>query len=127
MSIFYNMLDSLSRCSPSESSILDPAVRYIEKNYCRNISNSDLSDECKISEEYFRKLFKKFYGVSPKSYVTDIRLSKSKQLLKEGNLKIGEISELCGFSNQYHFCRFFKKKIGLTPTEYSRKNKVSRI
>lgn len=122
MSSFYNILNHLAHSNKSGTNSLSPAIKYLENNFCQDVSNAKLAYECKISEEYFRKLFKKTYGISPKQYITDMRINKAKQLLKEGILKINAISELCGFSNQYHFCRFFKQKTGLTPTEFMKQN-----
>lgn len=45
----------------------------------------------------------------------------------EGVLKINAVSERCGFTNQYHFCRVFKEKTGLTPTEYMNKHRIYKI
>ena len=42
-------------------------------------------------------------------------------------LKINAVAEHCGFSNQYHFCRLFKEKTGLTPTEYMKQNRIYKI
>ena len=124
MSSFYNILNYLEHSNKAGTNSLAPAIKYLEKNYSQDVTNSKLAHECKISEEHFRKLFKKTYGISPKQYITDMRINKAKQLLKEGILKINAISELCGFSNQYHFCRFFKKKTGFTPTEFMKQNKI---
>lgn len=126
-SVFYNILATLSHTNNYSSANLIPAVKYIENNYHKDITNADLAYKCNLSEEYFRKLFKTAYGISPKQYVTNMRISKAKQLLQEGNLKINAISELCGFTNQYHFCRLFKKKNGLTPTEYLMQNRIFKI
>ena len=68
-----------------------------------------------VSEVYFRKLFLKHMNTSPKQYIIDIRLQKAKQLLAEGVFSISAISEKCGFSNPYHFCRIFKDRIGIPP------------
>jgi AraC-like DNA-binding protein len=40
---------------------------------------------------------------------------------------IGAVAGLCGFSNQFHFCRLFKEKTGLTPTEYMKQNRIYKI
>ena len=121
MSKFYDIIDHLINATNPEQISLLNAIKYIENNFQSNITNLDLANECMISEEYFRKLFKKKYGISPKQYIVDIRINKAKQMLTEGVFKINAISEKCGFSNPYHFCRFFKKKVGMTPTEYMNK------
>ena len=122
MSIFYDMIHTII----SENSLcktIAPAIKYIEENYkSENISNKILADICNISEVYLRKLFKKHLKTTPKQYISDIRLQKAKLLLSEGVLKINAISEECGFQSSYNFCRFFKEKTGITPTEYMKKN-----
>lgn len=121
MSIFYNMLHQLSRENISKS-IITPALRYLADNFSDStLTNKDLADICNISEVYFRKLFIKFYGTTPKQYLIDIRLNRAQQLLAEGFLPVCDIAEACGFTNQYHFCRLFKDKLGLTPTDYRKR------
>ena len=127
MSIFYNMLHRLTSQTHRDSTIL-PALKFIESNYHNpGLTNSMLANECNISEVYLRKLFSKHLKTTPKQYNSDIRLQKAKQLLSEGILKINAVAENCGFSNPYHFCRVFKEKTGLTPTEYIKQNKISKI
>lgn len=127
MSIFYHMLHRLSAQNLTDSIIL-PAVKHIEKFYCDpSLSVSELARLCYISEVYLRRKFSEYYGLSPKQFILDIRLNRAKQLLSENTLKIGEIATQCGFSGQYHFCRIFKEKLGMTPTEYARQNKIYKI
>ena len=127
MSIFYNMLYRLSSQS-MENSIISPAIAYLENNYNNpRLTNAELAKQCNISEIYFRKVFTKRYKTPPKQYIVNLRISKAKQLLAENNLKINTLAERCGFSNQYHFCRLFKEKTGLTPTEYIKQNKIYKI
>ncbi len=127
MSLFYKILNILAHNEKFTPNSLVPAIKYLENNYYHNITNAELAHECKISEEHFRKLFKKTYGISPKQYIINMRINKAKQLLTEGGLKMNAISEQSGFSNQYHFCRFFKQKTGLTPTEYLLQNRIFKI
>jgi AraC-like DNA-binding protein len=125
-SIFYGMLHKLSYDDiPRE---LKGAVRLINSNLCdASLTNSKLAAECNISEVYFRKLFTKHFGVSPKQYIIDLRIQKAKQLLAEGAMSASAVSNECGFSNPYHFCRLFKQHTGSTPTEYRKANLIYKI
>ena len=128
MSIFYDMLHRLVSDLAPSSAILSPALKYLEeKCFSSDLSISTLANVCNISEVYFRKLFIQQYGISPKQYIIDVRIEKARQLLTDGRLKIGAVSEECGFTNPYHFSRQFKNKTGLTPTEYMKQNKIYKI
>ena len=63
------------------------------------------------------------YGVG-QARILDIRIGKAKQLLADGTQKISAVSEACGFSNPYHFCRAFKQRTGLTPSQYMQQNRL---
>lgn len=127
-SIFYQMIHKLYFVNSLENHLLLPAMKYLENNYSfPRLNNAMLAAQCKISEVYFRKLFVKTYGITPKQYIIDARINKAKQLLTDGILKINAVSEECGFSNPYHFCRLFKQKEGLTPTEFMRQNRICKI
>jgi len=127
MSIFYDILHKLASFS-NANEIITPAIRFIEKNYHNpNLKNQYIARECNISEVYLRKLFSKHFRTSPKQFILDVRIQKSKQLLTEDMLKINAIADECGFSNAYHFCRLFKEKVGLTPSEYMKRNKEFKI
>ena len=125
-SIFYGMLHKLrSDNIPRE---LLGGVRLINSDYCdASITNKKLAAECNISEVYFRKLFTKHFGISPKQYIIDLRIQKAKQLLTEGVMSVSVISEKCGFSNPYHFCSLFKQHTGVTPSEYRKANLIHKI
>lgn len=119
-SLLYEIIHELSYSKGSD--ILDPAIDFINENYCNSdISNTLLAKKCKISEVYFRKLFKEKTGTTPKQYILSLRLSRAKQLLGEGKQKIWAISSDCGFESSAHFCRSFKEQFGITPSEYRKK------
>lgn len=122
-SVFYHILHRISVQSIPNGVIL-PAVQYIQNTFDDpNMTVEELAALCNISASYFRRIFTESYGVSPKRFLTDIRINKAKQLLAEGVLKINTVAESCGFSNQYHFCRLFKERTGMTPTEYMSGNR----
>ena len=125
-SIFYGMLHKL--CSDDIPYELRGAVRLIRGNYYDvSLTNARLAYECNISEVYFRKLFTKHFGISPKQFIIDLRIQRAKQMLAEGALSISVISEKCGFSNPYHFCRLFKQRTGTTPSKYQKENLIYEI
>ena len=121
--IFYSMLHKLSADDiPPE---LQRAMRLIKSDFCDTaLTNAGIAAECNMSEVYFRKLFTKHFGISPKQFIIDRRIQKAKQLLSEGMPSISAVSERCGFSNPYHFCRLFKEHTGATPTEYRKENLI---
>lgn len=127
MSCFYSLLYHITNCDIQNFVPLSNAIEYIENNYMHDISNEMLAKKCNISTEHFRKQFAKIYGISPKQHIINVRINMAKQMLLEGNLKINEVAENCGFSNPYHFCRLFKSKTGSTPTEYINENKIYKI
>lgn len=128
LSIFYNIINRLIFEQMPQTGILAPAVRYIEKNISdAELDNGNLAKMCKVSEVYFRRLFTKQFKMTPHKYIVELRIAKAKQLLADGVLKTGAVAEECGFSNPYHFCRVFKEKTGVTPSQYANSNKIYKI
>lgn len=127
-SIFYGMLDKISNQQKAKNSVLYPLNDFIEENFHNTeLSNVMLAAHLGISEVYLRKLFNTEFGMSPKQYILKLRIKKARQLLTDTKLSVTEISEHCGFSSVYHFCRIFKLKTSVTPTEYAENNKIYRI
>lgn len=127
MSVFYHIIQRLSAQNSFCNAIV-PAIKYIESNYQNfNLTNAELALKCNVSEVYFRRMFAKHYNTTPRRFLIDTRINKAKQLLSEGKLKINAVATQCGFSNQYHFCRVFKEKTGLTPTEYMKQHIIYKI
>lgn len=126
LSHFYSMLNELS--SENNTVLIDPALKYLYENYASaDISNAFLAKKCKISEVYFRRLFKLLVGVSPRQYVLTLRIQKAKQMLSEGRERVQTIADECGFESGAHFSRTFKKHVGMTPAEYRIKNRIGSI
>jgi AraC family transcriptional regulator of arabinose operon len=77
-----------------------------------------MAHELRISKSCFQHLYKDFFGVSPITDVILSRIEHAKYLLSTTNISIKKISEMCGYSNEIHFMRQFKKILQMTPTEY---------
>ena len=96
------------------------AINYIENHLFEpDLSNEGIASALGISEVYLRKLFRQGCRTTPKQYILSLRLARAKQLLCHTNYSVTRVSEACGFSCVYHFCRSFKNKVGCTPREFS--------
>lgn len=125
MSAFYSLIDGVISQTDEGGSIIGGAVAYLEANLSDpTLNNEILAMQANISEVYFRQLFLKQFGITPRQYIINARIAKAKQLLSLGNKKISAIAEECGFQSVYHFCRCFKEKTGMTPTEYMNSNHI---
>ena len=101
-----------------KENIILPALEIINSNFTKNISIIELSKMCNISDTYFRKLFSDKFDVNPKEYIISLRINYAKDLLKSGQFTVSEVSKLCGYSEECHFSRIFKKITGENPNEY---------
>lgn len=127
----YELLGLLYRhcyCKPSlatADSKFKDVLDFVAANFCNDISSSELSRRFGYDEAYFCRRFKSVTGLTPMNYIQILRLETAKEKIKSGNFKISEISALCGFSDVSYFARCFKKRYGMTPTEYSAKNNTA--
>lgn len=95
------------------------AVRFMEAQAGDSeLSNERVAAEISMSTVYFRKMFKKYYGVPPMKYLADFRLNCAKELLSETGFSVFEISEKVGYSSLYSFSRAFKNSVGVSPQKF---------
>ena len=127
-SIFYDILSLISPEEKQKSTILEPALQYIDENLrSTDLSNTLLAQQLGISEVYLRKLFAAYCGKSPKQYILDARIQKAKEMLLDTPHSVTTTSELCGFTSLYHFCRVFKQRTGFSPTQFRNTHRVYHI
>ena len=96
-------------------------IKYIEENYYSNDLNiNDIAAKLEVTSSYLSKLLKKETGLSFIDYLTNIRIKKAMYIMEDPIIKIYDVAELVGYSNQHYFCRAFKRVVGFSPTEYKR-------
>ncbi|NER12105.1 helix-turn-helix domain-containing protein [Leptobacterium flavescens] len=93
---------------------------FIDNNFEKEINLKFLSHTLLTSKYHLLRLFKRYYGITPKQYLTIRRLEKSKEYLKKG-MSVSEVCYNVGFNTHSSFSTLFKNKIGLTPTEFQKK------
>ena len=106
--------------SREADTIVDRLKRFIGENYIRRLTRDDIASSVFLSPDYVSKIFKYETGQYIKDYVTELRIEKSKQLLREGKMNISEVATSVGFDNFSYFSTIFKKVTGVSPSEYRR-------
>ena len=110
--------------SSSKYEVIAPAIKYLEENYANTeLSSDELARVAGVSSVYFRKLFATLFGQPPMRYLQSVRMEKAKDMLSGDYMPISDIAESVGFKSIYHFSKTFKKIVGYTPTEYSRRKR----
>ena len=98
---------------------------YINNHYDRDLNLDFLSHTRFVSKFHLLRLFKKYYGQTPKQYLTDKRIEKSKEYLKKG-MTVAETCFAIGFETPCSFSTLFKSRTGVTPTGFSKEQLFSK-
>ncbi|WP_027628432.1 response regulator [Ruminiclostridium cellobioparum] len=98
--------------------ILRKAIDYIQEHYSEQVTLNEVAENIYVSTFYISRMFKKELGKSFVDYLNDVRIEKSKELLKDVKYKTYEVAEIVGISDPHYFSRIFKKYSGMTPSEY---------
>ena len=107
----------------SSEIICDRALDIIENKYSdQELSLLSVSSEIGVSPNYLSTLIKKNTGRTFVELLTDRRIRKARELLLSTTMKIREITEACGYRDQFYFSHCFKKSTGMSPKECRKAN-----
>ncbi|MFV0341405.1 MAG: helix-turn-helix transcriptional regulator [Anaerocolumna sp.] len=82
------------------------------------LSIDHIAESVHMSPSYFQHLYKNIFHISCIQEVIHARIERAKFYLTTTDMTIKTLSEFCGYKNELHFARQFKKKVGLTPSQY---------
>ncbi len=102
--------------------IIQDARFQIRKNLTENINLEQIAKDNNIGYSYFRKMFKEYTGVSPRQYHLELKIIRAKELILISDKTIKEICFDLGFQSVHYFSRYFKKKVGMNPSEFQKTN-----
>ena len=101
--------------------IIFDTEKYILENYDNDLSIQKIADHVFITPTYLCHLYKTKTGRTINQFILEVKMNKSRKLITETNMKIKEISEKMGYSNQNYFTRTFTKYFGVTPSTFRNK------
>ena len=100
--------------------LADEIEGYLYNSIGEAVAIESLCRRFNMSGTSLKRLFRKHRGRGVMEQLSHIRVESAKRLIREGQLNFTQISAKCGFSSVHYFSRLFKKRQGMTPTEYSR-------
>ena len=89
----------------------------IRENLNQQLNIEHLADDLHLGYSHYRRVFKKYTGLSPAQYHLNLRLQKARELLLNTEMSVKQIAFEMGFQSNHYFTRIFTRKIGVTPSE----------
>ena len=103
-----------------QDELLSKIIEYIHETICEPVTIAEICEKFSLSRSSLQILFKENIGKTPKKYISELKLDKSCQLIREDKYTISEISLLLGFNSIHYFSRAFTQKYGVAPSEFSK-------
>ena len=125
LALFSEILDMMPmrNTKPDENQTLRTVVQFCSRNFTKDLSLAILEEELHLSKYYISHLFGDKLGVRFNDYVNSLRVSESCRLLRATDMSITEIAGASGFGTLRTFNRAFIKQMGLSPSDYKKKNR----
>ncbi|MHA6530850.1 AraC family transcriptional regulator [Paenibacillus sp. BAC0078] len=98
---------------------------HIHQNYDSKITIDEIAVAGSVCRSRCCELFKKYVGLTPNNYLTQYRIQKSCEMLRETNRPVGEIGIACGFQTASYFAYVFRKQIGQIPQDYRKQGQLN--
>lgn len=91
---------------------------YVEQNYQSKLSFNEIADKINISRSYLSVLFNQTTGRTFLEYVTDYRMKKALELMRQSHISLYRLAEQVGYEDYAHFSKVFKKRMGVCPKQF---------
>jgi two-component system response regulator YesN len=102
------------------STAVEGALRFVEMEFKRDISLSDVAKAINVHKGYLSRIFKQEVGENIVQYITNKKINYAKYLLTNTSAKLFEVSKELGYANPQYFSIVFKKNVGISPLTYKK-------
>ncbi|HYC58102.1 MAG TPA: AraC family transcriptional regulator [Thermoanaerobaculia bacterium] len=93
---------------------------FLHANLDRAVTVAEAAREACLSPFHFHRLFASFHGVTPHRYLTQLRLTRARALLRSGTRTVADVAFACGFSSLGSFTTLFTRNVGMSPARFRR-------
>jgi len=94
---------------------------HIQSNLGRRITTREMADLARLGPSHFARAFRATTGSPPGAYIMRCRVARAKEQLQDSNRALAEVALNCGFSDQSHLTRVFRRAVGVNPGEWRRR------
>ena len=98
-------------------------LNYISANYAEEIRVEQIAREYHLDRSYLERTFKRETGMSIREAITMFRIKKAQSLLRETSISVADVAKYSGFGDRLYFSKFFRKKFGMSLSEYRKISK----
>ena len=112
---------AISSSRPNQGVVLAQRAKdYLQLHFREHITLGSLASALGVSVSQIKRVFQDQVGRSMVNYLTDLRIGQAKRMIREGNLNFTQVAEQVGYDSIYYFSALFKKRTGMTLTEYAK-------
>lgn len=126
VAVLYEIFSLLQKHNSETRTVdyVNATVDYMKANYALPIKIEEIADTIGIDRRYLCRMFSAELGVSPKEYLTALRMERAKSLLLFGGISVMEVARSVGYEDAFNFSRMFKNRYGVSPAHFAgnRKN-----
>ncbi len=123
--IYMNIVEALKTAESEQTDArMKKCIKYIDEHYMDDLSLENVAEIIYYSASHFSSSFKQYTGKTFLQYLSELRMEKACDLLRNSDVKVYQIADMTGFRDHKYFYRVFKKKFGVTPDTYRRNKKL---
>ena len=104
-----------------QDELFDRIMAFVESKLYEPLTIADICQQFSVSRSSLQLLFKSAVNQSPKKYISDMKLERSRQMLRENKYTVSEVSLKLGYSSIHYFSNAFSQKYGISPSEYAKR------
>lgn len=111
-------IETSSRTASGDSETVQKARMIMQENLDEGMEVEIMAARVGVGYTHLLEIFRKYTGLTPYQYYLQLRIQRSKELLQNTRLSIKEVAARMNFQNQYYFARLFRKKTGMSPSQW---------
>lgn len=118
-----HMTEAEEETGPDFHGEIIQALTWIDRHWREPISIEEYATRNRMTSCWFRQKFKRYTGVSPMQYITNLRITNAMNLIENTDYNISQIAYAVGYENPAYFRRLFHKHTGMSPSEYKKEKR----